>query len=414
MRSVLFPIILIAILLLLEYYAYKGLKGVWDRYKRWHKNLLKSVFLVLTGIACISLPILFIWGGSIPNWATNFFFGFIMLNFLAKLILALFLVVDDLRRLTLWVNKRYHRTSSTSSQEEGISRSAFLLKTGVVAAAVPTISLPIGMFVGPYKYTLHHPTLSLPNLPAVFDGLKVVQISDIHAGSFYDKSAVNKGIDLLLAQQPDVIFFTGDLVNNIASEMDDYMDVFSRLKAPMGVYSVLGNHDYGDYHRWNSEHEKAANLERLKEVHKELGWRLLLDEHEYLEKDGARIGLIGVQNWGKGFHQIGNLPQAARNCKAPVKLLLSHDPTHWDEEVTKAFKDIDVTFSGHTHGAQIGVETGGFKWSPVSLRYDKWAGLYQKENQYLYINRGYGFLGYPGRIGIWPEITVMTLNKGYA
>jgi len=225
---------------------------------------------------------------------------------------------------------------------------------------------------------------------------------------------VNKGIDLLLAQQPDIIFFTGDLVNNSAEEMSNYMDVFSHVSAPLGVYSILGNHDYGDYEEWESEEAKSANLRRIKEIHGELGWRLLLDEHIYIEKGDHKIALIGVENWGAGFHQIGDLSAAYNGCEASVKLLLSHDPTHWDEEVRKLYKDIDITFSGHTHGAQMGIETGGFKWSPISLRYEKWAGLYQEEQQYLYINRGYGFLGYPGRIGIWPEITVMTLNKANA
>jgi predicted MPP superfamily phosphohydrolase len=245
-------------------------------------------------------------------------------------------------------------------------------------------------------------------------GLKIIQISDIHAGSFYDKEAVNKGIDLLLAQKPDLIFFTGDLVNDSATEMKDYMDVFSRLKAPLGVFSILGNHDYGDYHQWENEEAKAANLMRLKEIHAELGWRLLLDEHVYLQKGEDKIALIGVQNWGAGFHQIGDLKKAYEGCESPVKLLLSHDPTHWEEEVSKIYPSIDITFSGHTHGAQMGVETGGFKWSPVRMRYNKWAGLYSENNQYLYVNRGYGFIGYPGRIGIWPEITVMTLTNDKA
>ncbi len=365
-------------------------------------------------LSIIGFATLFIFRASIAPWLTNFFFAFVIFNVIIKFILIPFLLLDDLVRLGTWTSRKLKNKTSAANDEERISRSDFILKSGLAVAAVPAISLPLGMVVGPYKYTLHAPTVNLPNLPASFNGLKIVQISDIHSGSFYNKEAVNRGVDLLLAQQPDVIFFTGDLVNNTADEMDNYTDVFARLKAPMGVYSILGNHDYGDYQQWDSEEAKAQNLEKLKQVHKNMGWRLLLDEHIYLKKGEEKIGLIGVENWGAGFHQIGNLSAAYKGCEAPVKLLLSHDPTHWDEQVRKSYTDIDITFSGHTHGAQMGIETAGFKWSPISLRYSKWAGLYKEQNQYLYVNRGYGFLGYPGRIGIWPEITVMTLTNNQA
>ena len=379
--------------------------------KRWRQTL-HTLFFVLLGASVAGWFALLALGNTLPFWLLNFFLGFLAINFIVKITFALFLLLDDLLRLVKWVRLKLQKNNvEQQGNDEGISRSDFLVKTGLIVAAVPTISLSAGILVGPYRYTYHLPTVSLKHLPAAFHGLKIVQVSDIHAGSFYNKEAVNRGVDMILDQQPDVIFFTGDLVNNRAEEMNDYMDVFDRLTAPMGVYSILGNHDYGDYEEWNSETEKAENLEFLKRIHKDLGWRLLLDEHVYLEKENAKIGLIGVQNWGKGFHQIGDLHKAYEDCEAPVKLLLSHDPTHWDEEVREKYQDIDITFSGHTHGAQMGIETGGFKWSPVSLRYDKWAGLYQEKNQFLYVNRGFGFIGYPGRIGIWPEITVMTLLK---
>ena len=373
---------------------------------------LKVSHLTLMSLSILGFIVLFTLRQQMPFWLGNFFFAFVVLNLIVKLVFSVFLLLDDFIRLVSWIFKKMGKRGNLDVEGEGISRSDFILKSGIIAAAVPAISLPTGMLIGPYKYTLHQPTIKLPNLPQSFDGLKIVQISDIHSGSFYNKEAVNRGIDMLLEQKPDVIFFTGDLVNDSAEEMTNYMDVFSRVSAPMGVYSILGNHDYGDYHQWESDEAKVANLERLKEIHAELGWRLLLDESVYLKKGSDKIGLIGVENWGAGFHQVGDLSKAYKGCDAPVKLLLSHDPTHWDEQVRKDYKDIDVTFSGHTHGAQMGVETGGFKWSPISLRYDKWAGLYQESNQYLYVNRGYGFLGYPGRIGIWPEITVMTLRSG--
>jgi predicted MPP superfamily phosphohydrolase len=409
MRTILFPIILLLIVSLVEFYTYKAITSNWGtQSKRWKKGM-KVVHISLMSLSLIGFLTLFIVGRNMPSWLLNFFFGFVTINFISKILFSTSLLVDDLRRISKKIFNYFRKTPKV--HENGISRSTFLLKTGAVVAAVPVVSLTSGMFIGPYRYTLHHPKVNLPNLPAAFDGLKIVQISDIHSGSFYNKKAVNRGIDMLLEQKPDIIFFTGDLVNDSAEEMDDYMDVFSRLSAPLGVYSILGNHDYGDYREWESEEAKAANLVRLKEIHAELGWRLLLDEHVYIERGEDKIGLIGVQNWGTGFHQEGDLAKAAKNCKAPVKLLLSHDPTHWDEQVTKDYTDINITFSGHTHGMQMGVETGGFKWSPISLRYAKWAGLYQNENQFLYVNRGYGFLGYPGRIGIWPEITVMTLHK---
>lgn len=415
MRSIAFILIIVAFIVLLEWYTFLALKSRWNNYSLWFRRTLKTAHLSLMSLSIIGFLTLFFVGGTLPFWLTNFFFSFVVLNIIIKLIFSLFLILDDAIRGGRWIYKKVKPSEHLANEsDDGISRSDFILKSGIIAAAVPAISLPAGMIIGPYKYTLHQPTVNLPNLPESFNGLKIVQISDIHAGSFYNKEAVNKGIDLLLAQQPDIIFFTGDLVNNSAEEMSNYMDVFSHVSAPLGVYSILGNHDYGDYEEWESEEAKSANLRRIKEIHGELGWRLLLDEHIYIEKGDDKIALIGVENWGAGFHQIGDLSAAYNGCEASVKLLLSHDPTHWDEEVRKLYKDIDITFSGHTHGAQMGIETGGFKWSPISLRYEKWAGLYQEEQQYLYINRGYGFLGYPGRIGIWPEITVMTLNKANA
>lgn len=412
MRTILFPIIISLVIALIELYSYRALRSRWFNYSKPFRRGLRFSHILLMSLSILGVITLFIVGRSKPSWVINFVFSFIVINLLTKFVFIFFLVVDDIRRLGILTYRKIKpKPKPSQGDKKGISRSDFLLKSGLIAAAVPAISLPLGMVIGPYKYTLHFSTVKLPSLPASFNGLKIVQISDIHAGSFYDKAAVNKGIDLLLEQKPDIIFFTGDLVNNRATEMTNYMDVFSRVQAPMGVYSILGNHDYGDYEPWDNEEAKAANLDHLKRIHSELGWRLLLDEHVYLEKGRDKIALIGVQNWGAGFHQVGDLKKAYKGADAPIKLLLSHDPTHFDEEVKQLYPDIDITFSGHTHGAQMGIETAGFKWSPISLRYSKWAGLYQEGSQYLYVNRGYGFLGYPGRIGIWPEITVMTLES---
>ena len=294
-------------------------------------------------------------------------------------------------------------------------RSATISKIAMGVAAVPLVSLIYGMVKGAYKYQVKSVSLKLKNLPDAFQGMKLVHISDIHSGSFYDKEAVRKGVKMITDLKPDIVFFTGDLVNNEASEFKDYLDVFSVIKAPLGIFSVLGNHDYGDYKYWASEEEKKQNLAQLMDYQKSMGWKLLMDEHVRIEKDGSEIGVIGIQNWSaKGrFPKYGNLKMAYKGSEdLPVKLLLSHDPSHWEAQVLTGFSDIDAMFSGHTHGMQFGIEIPGLKWSPVQYIYKQWAGLYSQNGQQLYVNRGFGFIGYPGRVGIWPEITVLTLEKG--
>lgn len=393
----------------LEFYTWRALKSKWNDYKRWYQSTLKITYFSLLIISLFSMLMLFALGDYFSRAVINFWFAFVLINWVSKLFFSFWILLDDLRRLGIWMTRKFKKKKVEKGEK--ITRSDFLVKTGTVMAAIPLFGLSWGMIAGPYRYRIFSEKLSFANLPSAFQGLKIVQISDIHSGSFYNKEAVNKGIDLILAQKPDIIFFTGDIVNDRAEEMDPYLDIFSRIKAPLGVYSILGNHDYGDYVKWESDEAKQANNLAVREIHKKLGWRLLVNEHVYIEKDGEKIALIGVENWGQGFHQFGDLDLAADGCQADFKILLSHDPTHWDEKVRKDHKDIDITLSGHTHGAQIGIETHGFKWSPVSLRYDKWAGLYQEENQYLYVNRGFGFIGYPGRLGIMPEITVLELNR---
>jgi predicted MPP superfamily phosphohydrolase len=402
-------LIFITLLASFETYVYFSIKHYYQKNKSKGRSIVKSAYFVLLILSSISILVMAVWGNDIKINILNFFIATVFINLLSKLLYIPFLIVDDLRRFFIYLKRK--SLPSKVAVKNGISRSDFLTKMGIAVATVPALSLPFGMIYGPYNYTLHRKKVKSPNLPKAFHGLKIAQLSDIHVGSFYDKAAVKRGVELLMAQKPDVVFFTGDIVNDQATEMDNYYDVFSKVTAPMGVYSVLGNHDYGDYHKWNSEAEKLENFENIKAIHKKLGWNLLLDEHIYLEKDNEKIAVIGVENWGKGFHQIGDMSKAASNCHAPYKILLSHDPTHWDEQVRKEYKDIDLTLAGHTHGAQMGIETHGFKWSPISLRYNKWAGLYKEDNQYLYVNRGFGFLAYPGRIGIWPEVTILELES---
>ncbi|TCC89928.1 metallophosphoesterase [Pedobacter hiemivivus] len=269
-----------------------------------------------------------------------------------------------------------------------------------------------GIIKGKYAYRVIKHTLFFDDLPQSFDGFTITQISDVHAGSFQNPKAVQRGIDLIKAQQSDLFVFTGDLVNNKAEEIKPWISYFSQIKAPFGQFSILGNHDYGDYIKWENESEKSANLQQLKKYHQELGFRLLLDEHITLHKGAEQITLAGVENWGIGFGQRGDLNKAMINVQSnDFKILLSHDPTHWDEEVKKLPTKIHLTLSGHTHGMQFGIEALGIKWSPVKYRYAHWAGIASKNGRYLNINRGFGFLGFSGRIGIWPEITVIELKR---
>lgn len=407
MRSAIFFGIVIVIFGLLEWYLYRALRSRWDHWSSWLKKTVKYTYFFLLGLLFLSLIMMYFFSSFQPRWLLSFWFSFVVINVITKISFALFLIIDDLRRLSLFTR---NKIKGTLKSENGIERSDFLVKAGLAVAAIPLTSLSWGMLAGPYRYKVFSEKVKLPNLPKAFDGLKIVQISDVHSGSFYNAESVQRGVDLIMAQKADVIFFTGDLVNDKATEMEPYISMFSGIKAPMGVYSILGNHDYGDYATWDSEEDKLDNRKAVRELHSRMGWRLLLNEHVYLEKGDSKIGLIGVENWGAGFHQEGDLEKAYEGIDAPVKLLLSHDPTHFDEMVKKDFKDINITFSGHTHGAQMGIETANFKWSPISLRYPKWAGLYKENEQYLYVNRGFGFLGYAGRVGIMPEITVMELH----
>ncbi|HLF33006.1 MAG TPA: metallophosphoesterase, partial [Cyclobacteriaceae bacterium] len=296
---------------------------------------------------------------------------------------------------------------------EVITRSDFLMKSALVAGAIPLAAMGYGIISGAHDYRVRRKTILLPGLPRSFDGIRIGQISDIHSGSFYNKTAVTGGVEMFLKEKPDIIFFTGDLVNNESSEMRNWVAVFEKLRAPLGVFSILGNHDYGDYRYWSSQEEKEGNLRDLIRIHRLLGYDILLNENRRIQINGDQIAVIGVENWGSGrFSKYGKIKDAYSGSEdAPVKILLSHDPSHWDAQVRPLYPDIDLTLSGHTHGFQFGVEIGNFKWSPSQYVYKQWAGLYREGEQYLYVNRGYGFLGYPGRIGIPPELTIIELKK---
>ncbi len=344
-----------------------------------------------------------------PKGLRNVMMGSITVVYSAKLFVIVFLLIDDIQRFFRWVFSLF---TPAGEGPESIGRAKFLSQAGLLVATFPLVAGLWGVLKGAHDYKIHRVKVKLANLPAAFHGLKIVQLSDIHSGSFPSQEPLKKAISMINAEQPDLIFFTGDLVNNVAEEVLPFVPLFSQMKAKIGKYSVFGNHDYGDYAQWNSAQEKVANLNTLKKAHADMGWRLLWDEHVYLEKDGEKIALIGIQNSSakNSFKTYGDLDKACLGCEAPVKLLLSHDPSFWDAKI-RSKEDIDITFAGHTHGAQLGIEMGGIRWSPAQYIYEQWAGLYQKGKQYIYVNRGFGYLGFPGRVGILPEITVMELEK---
>jgi hypothetical protein len=416
MRNTPFWWILIGFMVLLDIYFFQALKTVSHAASPRTKTFIYAGYWVLSFSALVMLLLLpYLQVEKQMKFIKTTIFSLIAGLFFAKLIAALFFLIDDIRRGIQWIAEKLFAANTRRndiSAEIGISRSVFLSWAGMIAGSGLFGTLVYG-FGNKYRYQVKRIGLKYENLPPAFRGLKVVQISDIHSGSFSNKKAVMKGVEKILNEQPDLILFTGDLVNNTSSEMDDYMDVFSRLKAPLGVYSVLGNHDYGDYVHWETPGHKKANLESLKQIHKALGWRLLMNEHVVLEKGTDKITLIGIENWSAKarFTKYGDMKKAYNGTDpSAFKILMSHDPSHWKAEVLKEYPDISLMLSGHTHGMQFGVEVPGFKWSPVQYVYKEWAGLYEQGVQKLYVNRGFGFIGYPGRVGILPEITVLELH----
>jgi predicted MPP superfamily phosphohydrolase len=412
------PFLIIGCLLIIAFdiYFYRAVLSV---FKKWSPSTKRNFGILFWGYTIFLIVGVFC--GIFLNLFLTLRAVILVAFFLTvacKIVLLPFLLVDDLRMLILKLKRKQTTPSKPDTNEnipgEPITRSAFLMKAGLVAAAVPLTSLSWGIISGAYDYKIKRVNLILPNLPKAFDGITMAQISDIHSGSFYNKTAVKGGVDMLLGEKPDFVFFTGDLVNNLTNEVRDYQDIFAKVKAPLGVYSTLGNHDYGDYHFGKeSSPAKIKNLQDMIKVHKIMGYDLLMNENRRLKVDGEEIGILGIENWGMGrFPKYGKMELATQNTEdLPVKLLLSHDPSHWRGEVLPKYKQIDAMFSGHTHGMQFGVRLKEFQWSPVQYIYKEWAGLYQEQQQQLYVNVGYGFLGYPGRVGILPEITIFTLKR---
>jgi len=410
MRNAGFTWFLLGIMVLLDIYVFQAIKVIAPASPR--ARIIVTVIYWMLSVASMAMILLLPYSNSAtwPKWVRTYVFAIVIGLFMSKLLASVFIAVDDIRRAGTWVIGKFSGKSPAPAAG-GISRSVFLSWLSLAVGGGLFGTLLYG-FNNKYRYHVNKLRLSFANLPAAFKGLKIVHISDIHSGSFTDREAVEKGIRKIMEQKPDLILFTGDLVNDRATEMEEYKHVFAQLKAPMGVYSTLGNHDYGDYVHWESQDIKAANLESLKAVHGEMGWRLLMNEHVVLEKDGQQIALLGIENWSArgNFPKYGRMQEAhAGSEKYPFKILMSHDPSHWEAEVLDKYKDVDLMLAGHTHGMQFGLEVPGFKWSPVQYMYKQWAGLYEADQQRLYVNRGFGFIGYPGRVGILPEITVLEL-----
>ncbi|MDH3244053.1 MAG: metallophosphoesterase [Saprospiraceae bacterium] len=403
--------ILLIILIAIDVYAFQALRTIATP---WSKAMRIGIFTPFVFISLLAY--LYIVGGVqdwFDGWNKNaHIYGraFVFIFFLSKLLVAVFMGLDDLRRLVLTAYNQF-----ASNQPYDLSRSRFLSQVGLMLGAVPLLSLTYGMIRNTYRYKVHKVPIRVRNLPTGLDGLRIVQISDIHSGSFAFKEPISNGIDMINRLEPDLVFFTGDLVNSVANEMDPYVDLFSQIRAKEGIYSVVGNHDYGDYHQWSSAQEKLDNFEKLKNIHREMGWDLLLNENRMRTINGEQVAIIGVENYSAlpRFHRYGDLSAASQGTSDAVfKMLLSHDPSHWNAQVTTDFLDIQLTLSGHTHGFQFGIEIPGWiKWSPSKYVYKQWAGLYQEGDQHLYVNRGFGVLGYPGRVGILPEITLIELKS---
>ncbi|MEB0261426.1 MULTISPECIES: metallophosphoesterase [unclassified Mucilaginibacter] len=407
-------LVISAITLLMDWYVFNGLRTLTAD---WQNRPVRLILIWGFLLISVGVTVVFLVGlnslssakGMTPfhEWMLSLFLTF----FVTKLVFVIVLSVGDLGRFITGI---VHAVTKDGKTGEPVfpSRRKFISEIAILLAAIPFIAFFYAMLRGKYDYKVHRQTIYYDELPEAFDGFTITQLSDIHSGSFDNVKALQRGIDLAKAQKSDLFVFTGDLVNNAAWEIEQYIDRFGAIKAPFGQFSILGNHDYGDYISWESEQAKHDNLAKLKQHHAELGYRLLLDENVVLEKGGQKIALVGVENWGEGFVQKGDLDRALKGTDFNAfKILLSHDPTHWEKKVRYHPVDVHLTLSGHTHGAQFGIEAAGLKWSPVKYRYLDWAGLINNKNRYLYVNRGFGFLAFSGRLGIWPEITVITLKK---
>lgn len=400
-------LITLLLLVFFQWYSYQALKTAISN--RW--ILYGYVFFTVIIVGNLLFYTLILERNTTNEPRLMYAIGFFLSLLIFQLLVSVILLAEDVFRIP---QALYSFLKRVPEQTQFIpSRRKIISQIALGLASIPFASLLYGMYRGKYNYKVLSYNLEFEDLPDAFDGFKITQISDIHSGSFDNQTKVQYGVDLVNQQKSDLVLFTGDLVNNRADEIKPWIKIFNKIKAEFGVFSILGNHDYGDYMRWESPAAKRKNMEDLYDAHNEMGWDLLLNESRFIEKDGDRLAIIGVENWGSGFKKAGDLNKALNKVsEKDFKILLTHDPSHWEAQVIPHPFKIHLTLSGHTHGMQFGIEIPGIiKWSPAKWRYKQWAGLYGENKQYLNVNRGFGYLAYPGRVGMWPEVSVITLSK---
>ena len=400
-------LITLLLLVFFQWYSYQALKTAISN--RW--ILYGYVFFTVIIVGNLLFYTLILERNTTNEPRLMYAIGFFLSLLIFQLLVSVILLAEDVFRIP---QALYSFLKRVPEQTQFIpSRRKIISQIALGLASIPFASLLYGMYRGKYNYKVLSYNLEFEDLPDAFDGFKITQISDIHSGSFDNQTKVQYGVDLVNQQKSDLVLFTGDLVNNRADEIKPWIKIFNKIKAEFGVFSILGNHDYGDYMRWESPAAKRKNMEDLYDAHNEMGWDLLLNESRYIEKDGERLAIIGVENWGSGFKKAGDLNRALNKVsEKDFKILLTHDPSHWEAQVIPHPFKIHLTLSGHTHGMQFGIEIPGIiKWSPAKWRYKQWAGVYGENKQYLNVNRGFGYLAYPGRVGMWPEVSVITLSK---
>lgn len=407
-------IVVLLVIVFIEFYCFQAVRQVTkNKVMRWG-----YVIVSLLGVAYM------IYGFSQfdRNHGTNHQAlvagALVILFYLPKAVITLLLIVEDIVRVVRGIIN-YAKGVKVKENGQGVflpSRRRFVSNIAFGIASIPFISVLHGITIGRYKFEVRKTLLELEDLPEAFDGFKFTHLSDIHSGSFDNEEKIRYAVDLINSQESDALLFTGDLVNSLADEMIPWYDVFNKIrKYKYGKYSILGNHDYGDYAHWENEEDRVANFKAICDISPKLGFKLLRNEHVWFEKDGQRIAVVGVENWGtRGhFQKFGDLDKSTEGIDAKdFKILMSHDPSHWEAKILDHAKNFQLTLSGHTHGSQFGIEIPGFiKWSPIQYAYKQWAGLYEKMGKYIYVNRGFGYHAYQGRTGIWPEITVIELRR---
>ncbi len=406
------------VILLIDLYSFKGFARLFKDKTRNFYKAFRIAHWTVPAITIIGISYITFFRYSVPPEVQmpifHFFSGFLLLFYIPKVVFIIFKLVEDVIRITAKATaKKIVKNGPVNEKLNTISRAQFLSRVGLITAGIPFASMIYGIGIGRFDFTVRKHILSFTNLPKAFEGFKILQLSDFHIGSFIPHiERVEQAVELVNQQEADIIVFTGDFVNNVSSEVDKFVSILSRMYARIGKYSILGNHDYGDYVRWDNPQKKVDNLIRLIDQQNNSGFDVVMNEARQIRIGDEHISLLGVENWGMPpFPQYGDLGKALSSAnESDFKVLLSHDPTHWDAQVVGK-TNIDLTLSGHTHGAQFGIEIPGWRWSPVNIRYTQWGGLYNNEQQHLYVNTGIGFIGFPGRVGMPPEITVLTLTR---